>query len=125
MRGRRRTKGASNLPPCVPRRNFDCIPGKTSLGELPRLVAAAEHGGHQTKYVGLHAALGGVLRLGGARFFDLLAHEADIVLSRLTLLRGHVRLLRKTPIGPPWTGNAQSLVNFPSRMNTDTSAARA
>src|SRR6476660_7428613 len=61
-------------------------------------------------------------RLGGAWLVDLDALEADIVLSRFTLLRGHVRLLRKTPIRQPWRGSAQSMVNFPSRMNTGAGA---
>jgi len=58
------------------------------------------------------------------RLLDLFAQKADIVLCSLTLLRGHVRLLRKTPIGPPWAGSAQPVVNFSSRMNTGIGAVR-
>ena len=94
-------------------------------GGLPRFAAAAEHGRHQPPSGRAHMPSYDDrwrARLGGARLVDLVAQEADIVLSRFTLLRGHVRLLRKTPIRQPWRGSAQSMVNFPSRMNTGAGA---
>src|SRR5439155_25585446 len=91
--------------------------------KLPRFAAAAEHGRHQAEDIGLHAEIGSGRQLGGARLLDLVTQEADIVLTRFTLLRGHVRSLRKTPIRRPWAGSAQSMVNFPSRMNTGAAAA--
>ena len=67
------------------------------LIELPRLPAAAvEHRRDQADEVFLHAAIGGGLRLGSALRIVLFAQEPDVVLSRFTLLRGHVRSLRKT-----------------------------
>src|SRR4051812_42297090 len=85
---------------------------------LPRLAAAAEHGRHQAEQKDLHAAIGSGRQLSAPRLLDLVTQEADIVGTRFTLLRGHVRILRKTPIGQPWAGSAQPMVNFLSRMNT-------
>src|SRR4051794_34482251 len=91
---------------------------------LLRLAAAAEHRRHQSEQIGPRAAIDRGPHLGGARLFDLVPQKADIVLSRFTLLRGHVRSLRRTRIGRPWARSAQSMVNFPSRMNTGLEAAK-
>src|SRR6266702_2358109 len=58
-------------------------------GSLPRVAATIEYGSHQTEEIIPHADTGQRRRFDRALFCVAVDQEADVVLSRLTLLRGH------------------------------------
>src|SRR6266850_1008264 len=101
--------------PCSGAPLFKAVTGRACL---PRFAAAMKHRSHQAENVSLDAVLGDGRRIGGARILGLLAEKPDVVLCPLTLLRGHFALAPESPMQRTWTGSVQSVVNFPSRMNT-------
>src|SRR5258707_11466421 len=99
---------ARRLDPCEMARGRGLVQGGfvfqrlCETEKLPHFAAVAEQISHQAQNIIPDRAIDVSRQGGSVRRFELVAQKADIVLSCLTLLRGHGGSLRAMPIGRPW-----------------------